>query len=162
MGSSAATRGSAPASGLRHPLALFAIVLLVINDHVLKRLFPGVLTGKLSDVAGLLFFPLFLQALWEALQQRRGRVFAPSFRVLALSTLATAVVFTLVKTWTPANDSYRVGLAALQWPARCVLAASGSHALPGLAPVALDRDPTDLFALPALAVTLWAGRRRTG
>jgi len=26
---------------------------LVVNDHVLKAAFPGLLTGKLSDVAGL-------------------------------------------------------------------------------------------------------------
>ena len=31
-----------------------------MNDHVLKHACPGVVTGKLSDFAGLFFFPLFL------------------------------------------------------------------------------------------------------
>ena len=40
-----------------HPVALAAIAVLVVNDHVLKSAYPGWLTGKLSDIAGLVFFP---------------------------------------------------------------------------------------------------------
>ncbi|MBR9859418.1 T9SS type A sorting domain-containing protein [bacterium] len=42
------------------PLFITALVLLFINDFFLKSAFPGVLTGKLSDFAGLFIFPLFL------------------------------------------------------------------------------------------------------
>lgn len=38
---------------LGHPVVLGAIVVLALNDHVLKARFPGWWTGKLSDVAGV-------------------------------------------------------------------------------------------------------------
>ena len=46
---------------LATPIAIFAIALLVVNDHVLKLACPGLVTGKLSDFAGLMFFPLCSQ-----------------------------------------------------------------------------------------------------
>ena len=54
-----------------HPLALISLVVLVLNDHLLKPLTPGWLTGKLSDVAGLLFFPFLLLALVDVIMRRR-------------------------------------------------------------------------------------------
>ena len=41
------------------PAFLSSVLLLLINDHVLKQLFHNWLTGKLSDVAGLFAFTLF-------------------------------------------------------------------------------------------------------
>lgn len=38
---------------------LVALVVLLVNDHVLKNAFPGVITGKLSDFAGLFAFAVF-------------------------------------------------------------------------------------------------------
>lgn len=38
---------------------LTALVLLLFNDFFLKQAFPSWFTGKLSDFAGLFFFPLF-------------------------------------------------------------------------------------------------------
>ena len=32
---------------LAHPIAIFAMALLVMNDHVLKAAYPGLVTGKL-------------------------------------------------------------------------------------------------------------------
>ncbi|MDP6933021.1 MAG: hypothetical protein QGG40_08885, partial [Myxococcota bacterium] len=49
---------SGPAEGLLHPAPLLALVVLVVNDHWGKGHLPAVLSGKLSDFAGLLFFPL--------------------------------------------------------------------------------------------------------
>src|SRR5690242_20127817 len=53
------------AGALLHPLPLAAVAVLAINDHLLKGagVLPGWLTGKLSDIAGLFFFPLLLTAL---------------------------------------------------------------------------------------------------
>lgn len=45
------------------PGFLLALVLLLVNDHVLKAAYPGWFTGKLSDFAGLFCFPLFFVAL---------------------------------------------------------------------------------------------------
>lgn len=44
---------------LLSPGFLLSLLILVVNDHVLKQLFHNWLTGKLSDVAGLFAFALF-------------------------------------------------------------------------------------------------------
>ncbi|MBX6387020.1 MAG: hypothetical protein IRZ07_29260, partial [Microbispora sp.] len=48
------------AAWLGHPATLTAIAVLLVNDHLLKHLWPGVVTGKLSDVAGMLVAPPLL------------------------------------------------------------------------------------------------------
>jgi hypothetical protein len=149
-----------PGVGLRHPIALFGLALLLVNDHWLKARFPGVITGKLSDVGGLLFFPQFLHALWEIGAPGRVRDRVRSHDALVGAAIATGIVFALVKVWGPANDAYRYGLAALQWPFRAIFSGIAGHGAPGLAPVSLQRDATDLVALPALVVAVWAGRSR--
>jgi hypothetical protein len=45
-----------------HPTSLIAIALLVINGHILKSFFPSHLTGKISDAAGLSFYPFLVTA----------------------------------------------------------------------------------------------------
>ena len=150
----AALERAAPGSALLGPVQLAAIALLVLNDQVLKRAFPGWVTGKLSDLAGLAFFPLFLQALWELGRPR------PSRRVLLICVLATGLVFAFVKTTAPGLAAFRWGLAALQWP---FLAAHDLWSRQGartLAPVGAVRDPSDLLALPMLWVAWVVGRRR--
>src|SRR5512138_134848 len=47
---------------LQHPATVSSILLLLINDHVLKTVSPSWLTGKLSDFAGLFFFPFIVAA----------------------------------------------------------------------------------------------------
>ncbi|MEM7035930.1 MAG: hypothetical protein AAF570_03050 [Bacteroidota bacterium] len=47
---------------LGHPLFIFSLALLLLNDFLLKSEFPGLLTGKLSDFAGLFAFPYFFSA----------------------------------------------------------------------------------------------------
>ena len=42
------------------PVYIFALVALLLNDYVLKRCWPGFLTGKLSDFAGLFACAVFL------------------------------------------------------------------------------------------------------
>lgn len=48
---------------LAHPLTTGAFAVLAVNDHFLKARYPGVLTGKLSDVAGLFGVTVVLGAL---------------------------------------------------------------------------------------------------
>ena len=43
-------------------LTLAAVLLLVVNDWVLKPRFHDAVTGKLSDLAGLAFAPVLLSA----------------------------------------------------------------------------------------------------
>lgn len=59
-----------------NPIFLTGLLVLVVNDHWLKMQYPGVLTGKLSDLAGLLIFPLFLAYIfpWRATGLRQHLV----------------------------------------------------------------------------------------
>jgi len=45
-------------------LFILGLLLLLLNDHILKYTFPSILTGKLSDFAGLFIFPMFLTFLF--------------------------------------------------------------------------------------------------
>ncbi|MFZ5445260.1 MAG: hypothetical protein ACOZQL_35045 [Myxococcota bacterium] len=149
------------AEGLLHPVALAAVGVLVLNDHWAKAQWPGVVTGKLSDVAGLVFFPLFLQAGVELVAAWRGRPWSPSRAVLVGAAVATALVFALVKTWAPATELYRVGLGLLRWPLDALIAIARAAPLPSTSRVMLVADATDLLALPAVALPVSLGWRRS-
>ena len=121
------------AGELCHPLPLLAVLLLAVNDGWLKgaHLLPTWLTGKLSDVAGLFFFPLLLAALMRGAAALFGRA-APAPRpgtCHVVAIIATAAGFTAVKLW-PA------------W-----------NAVVGRIWGAMVMDRTDLWALPVLALT---------
>jgi hypothetical protein len=47
---------------MQHPATWMSIALLLINDHVLKNINPSWVTGKLSDFAGIFFFPFIVAA----------------------------------------------------------------------------------------------------
>jgi hypothetical protein len=146
-----------PGEGLLHPVPLAAIALLVLNDHVFKARWPGWVTGKLSDVAGLVFFPLLLHALVARLPGVRA---ASPERLLLVCAIATALVFAAVKTWAPATRAYEIGLGLLQWPFRIAGALLRGEAPGGPRPVKLVRDPTDLLALPFVTVPILLQRKR--
>lgn len=139
---------------LLHPVSLAAIALLVVNDHVLKAAWPGLVTGKLSDVAGLVFFPLLLAAV---AQQVRPAL--PLRRTALMCALLTALVFAAIKLSPLAGDAYRAGLGALQWPLYALWALAHDRGLPALLRVALTPDPTDLLTLPAVLVAVWLAHR---
>ncbi|MFT3776498.1 MAG: hypothetical protein QM820_64985 [Minicystis sp.] len=120
---------SAWAGDLRRPLPLAAVAVLAVNDHVLKGagILPGWLTGKLSDVAGLFFFPILLVALARGAHRLlRGRDVADRRSLAAAAVIATGAVFTLLKLHAPFNA----------W----VTSVWGVNVM----------DPTDLWALPVL------------
>ena len=51
-----------------HPWTIASIVVLFINDQYLKYAYTSWLTGKLSDFAGLIFFPILLEPLIKSRQ----------------------------------------------------------------------------------------------
>jgi hypothetical protein len=129
-----------------HPATVAATFLLLVNDHLLKALWPGPVTGKLSDVAGLLVAPPVLAlAFLPALALTRAGPFSSVLARLAapVATVATGVGFTLVKTTEGGAE-----FASRVW----TLVAGPSRVL---------ADPTDLVALPALGVAwlVWRGCR---
>lgn len=108
---------------LASPGFALALVVLVLNDHVLKTAYPGWITGKLSDVAGLVLAPLLLGVLLTV-----WRVPRP----MLVAIVVVGLGFTLTK-------STVAGAAA----------ASDLWSLTGI-PTEMRADITDLLALPAL------------
>src|SRR3712207_2662164 len=108
---------------LAHPGAVLALVVLVVNDHVLKDAWPGWVTGKLSDVAGLVVAPLLLAVVLTLLR-------APQAVPVALA--ATGAGFTFCKT-----SAFGAAVTSDVW------------SLFGT-PTMIRADVTDLLALPAL------------
>lgn len=126
-------------------MTLAAVLVLVVNDWVLKARFPGVVTGKLSDLAGLAFAPVVLTAaigLLLAGLARLGARIDPSLtrRRLLVSIAATGAWFAAVKLSPEAATLLER-----------VLSVAGR-------PAAIQLDRTDLLALPALAIAYWIGR----
>jgi hypothetical protein len=157
----AAAKGRVPADGLLHPVALVALVALIVNDHWLKAAWPGPVSGRLSDVAGLILAPLLVQAIVETVLWAVHRPWGPSRTVLTAAVVLVGVGFALAKSVPLAADVYRVGLGILQWPFVAAGALISSASVPGVVPVAFVADPTDLVCLPALAFPIWLGRRRS-
>ena len=151
-----------PGDGLLEPLVLGALILLAVNDQLLKAASPGPVTGVLSDIAGLIVAPVALQAAWETGQWAVGRWRGPSSRLLAVAAVIVGVGFTALQLWPPATDLYRIGLGALQWPIAALVAALGGSPTPPVRPVVAVADVGDLVALPVMAVTTWwLARRRS-
>lgn len=124
---------------LSHPLALLSVFVLLINDHVLKVYVPSALTGKISDFAGLFFFPLLLGAILNLtanpLQIKPHRMAIGSFGF-------TAVWFSLIKTLPFFSALTGKFLSSLLF-----------------VPVQIVTDPGDLLALVML-IPAWKLRSR--
>lgn len=145
-------REPAPGSLLLEPCFQLALFLLVLNDHVLKSAVPGVITGKLSDMAGLALAPVLAASLGELVgarsTDRRSRI-----RQLAFWAVATALGFSAIELWEPAAQVYSQLLGAVQSLPRVVVA--GSTDRPIVWAVARHvADPADLLTLPFCAAGL--------
>ncbi len=116
-----------PAVALLHPLWVGALIVLVVNDHALKGtgLLPAAVTGKLSDVAGLVVAPMLLATVLRTAGRRA---------LIACHGLVGAV-FAAIQLWDPAANAWAGLMSAVGFPWQ-------------IAP-----DPTDLLALPALAAS---------
>ncbi|MBL8090790.1 MAG: hypothetical protein KF758_03640 [Anaerolineales bacterium] len=86
---------------LMHPLMLLSIFVLLVNDHVLKVHFPSALTGKISDFAGLFFFPILLSAILHFVLKSFQ---FQSRNITFTSFCFTAIYFSLIKTVPFFND----------------------------------------------------------
>ncbi|MEU4336568.1 hypothetical protein AB0F59_18375 [Micromonospora lupini] len=132
------TRDGAPTtlSWLCHPATLLALVVLVVNDHVLKAAFPGLVTGKLSDVAGLALAPPLVAVLLTLLVPR-----LPARAAAPVGLVVVGAGFAVVK-----SSGYAAELASSAWTA-----------LAG--PSLVRADWTDLLTLPALGLAWWSWTR---
>lgn len=128
------------ACALVHPLSMTAILLLMLNDHILRRFWPSWFTGKLGDLAWLFFFPFLMTMLLTCFIPAKGNKGKDLPALVAFSLVGG--VFTLAKT---VPGFHRLLIQTLE-------------ALLGL-PVSLRIDPSDLVALPSLLLA-WLVYRR--
>jgi len=145
-GSEGPGRRALPAGELLDPVALAAVLLLVVNDWLLKGRAPPALTGKLSDLAGLVCAPLIATAALDTMLWLAARLGAPvdfSLRrwKLAAAAAAVGIAFITVKLSPDAARAVERAAAAVGLGWR-------------IAP-----DPGDLVVFPALALAVWLGRR---
>lgn len=151
-----------PAAGgaLLHPLMLLSLVVLVVNDHVIKHHWPGVLSGKLSDFAVMVLLPLFLHGLVELAHQKLSRPLSSvaSARWLLGCLVVSSLIFGLPEVWQPAELAYRYGAAALRYPLQLLWALLHGHASRPFVPVRATADVTDLLAVPMALVAWRVGR----
>jgi len=146
---------------LTHPVVWLSIAILVINDHYLKDHVGGWIPGKLSDFAGLVFFPLVLAGVLDLVSVRMGSPLSESGRrrVVRWTCACTGIVFAAIQLSETAATAYRYAVAALQWPYHALVALVSNRPSPALAPVDHTADPSDLVALIILIVPLWLSTR---
>jgi hypothetical protein len=127
------------------PVAL-AIGVTLLNDFFLKTSpYAGFVTGKLSDVFGLFFFPFFVYDVFRLLDRRRShRTPACELLTFAGICMAAGVAFAALKC-TDSFAAYYIDLYAALFDMR----------------VGVTMDHTDLFALPALVAAYGYFRART-
>ena len=146
------------------PVAIASLALLVLNDHVFKAAARGtefgVVTGKLSDVAGMIFFPVLVVAGIELLARGRRSFSGPKPRSAVVVAFVVATVFGLTKVSTIAGQFYAMTWAIMQWPFRAGLALWSHNAVPVLRPVAHVVDPTDVVAIVGVLYVMWQTGRR--
>lgn len=144
-----------PVEEFAHPWPLLAMALLGVNDHLLKGSgwLPGWMTGKLSDFAGLFFFPLFVTAavdtlLYLAFRITRGRTRGYSLKMWKLyaAVAFTAILFVPLKlsdTWGTLYIRAMHVLDVFDW----------------LGGFQVTKDPTDIVAVVMFPLVIWLGRR---
>jgi hypothetical protein len=132
-----------------HPVALMSLGVLLVNDRWLKFAWPGFVTGKLSDCAGLVLLPIGLLSLTEILRRICRRPLG--WRYDALMCVALSVCgFVFVKVAPAGNDAYAWAIGAIRWPLQAL---SHLDSAQEIRPILVSRDRTDLLAL---AITPWA------
>ncbi|MCF6467576.1 hypothetical protein FAF44_03995 [Nonomuraea sp. MG754425] len=104
---------------LCHPVTIAGVVVLLVNDHLLKQSWPGFVTGKLSDVAGLVVAP----ALVALLFLRRADLAA---------TVLTGALFTVVKTTETGAELASHAWTLVGGPSRVLVDPTDLLALPAL------------------------------
>lgn len=158
------SRHDAPGAALLHPISVASLLVLGLNDHVLKRVAPGFLSGKLSDFAGVVLLPLFLHAAFEVAVARWRAPPSPelSNRALQVCLVLGLTAFALPELWPAAETFYRHAFGVAHWPFRAARALVSARPIPGVVPVQATADVTDLLALPMGFVAHAIGRRRAG
>ena len=131
---------------------------MVINDNLFKgnpEWFPPLFAGKLSDVAGLFFFPALLSALAALMLGR------PSRSAIWIGACATVVAFTAIQLHHGAADAYVATLSWIRIPVEALRIVISEGDLKWERPsLRHTMDPADLWTLPAAMAGAWHTDRR--
>ena len=130
-------------AALAHPVTLVALALLLVNDIVLKALFPGAWAmGKLSDLAWVTFAPPLLAFALSFAVPKRSAAGRRAALVVAYGGLP--LLYAAFNTFAPVHDAIMSALL--------IGAESGALGSP--------MDATDSLVIPfGLALAIWARRR---
>lgn len=150
---------------LLHPVFWAALAILLVNDHVLKGagLLPALLTGKLSDLAGLIVAPWLVVTTFGALgaRTRAARTLAFALVVLPFALtkaspmcaawldLAMRALGLGWRTWSDPTDLVALAVLPLTWHLTTPRAARPSQS----AARALERAGVVLGAAACLATS---------
>jgi hypothetical protein len=136
-------RRRTPGDLLVRPLAVVALMTLIVNDHIIKPRWPGLLSGKLSDIAGLVFLPLLIVSVYEVTRAAAHRPWQMGRRGVVAVAVAVVIGFAATKLSTAVAAGYGDVLGWLRWP----LIGHWSQ-------VSISQDPRDVICAPA-AVLAW-------
>ena len=129
-------------------MPIVAVAVLALNDRVLKHDFGNALTGKLSDVAGLVFLPLLMVAIVELSRSVRHVEWRASARTLGVSLVSVGLVFACAKVSPAIAHLCGDLLGYVRYPVRR-----------SFERVTITHDVSDLVALPALLFAWFDGSR---
>jgi hypothetical protein len=118
---------------LYQPLTIFSILILFINDHLLRIYFPSWITGKLGDIAWLYFSPFALAALISLIIPHSQK-----YRSKLIPAISFGLIFSL---FTFANTSIYFNQLLVQFASSLFKTA-----------IIITLDPSDLLALPSLGI----------
>lgn len=144
---------------LLSPLFIIPVLVLIANDHFLKEMWPGLITGKLSDLAGMCFFPVLMVAIVEAscfLIDKR--IYATPYWFTTASMIV-AVGFALVKLVQPLADAYAYSVGALRWVIVAPVNQLLGESTPPITKIVIINDPTDVLMIVGVLVGVWIGYR---
>ncbi len=143
-----------PGDLMIHPVCVVAIVVLIVNDHILKSLQPGFVTGKLSDVSGVLLLPVLATSTAEVLAWLLGRWHLARRPVFWACCASVAIGFTAAKGLTPVGSAYGDVLGVVRWTVLAPVRFAESLPLGQPQGVAVAHDPTDIAVVP-MAIIGW-------
>ena len=134
MGEARVTRGDY----LLSLVFLASLGLLLLNDFLLKPYYPSSLSGILSDLAGMVFFPIFFVAIAEFIAVILPKSPLATPRWFYVATALVAFLLVSVKFTDLGQEAYRALVAPLMDTPVAGLTVGGGGAV---------SDPWDLLAL---------------
>lgn len=140
---------------------LGSLTLLLVNDFIIKRVAPGTLSGKVSDLTGPIVASLLIVAGVEVAARAggRGRWAQPWWFALSAGTVVG--LFALIKLTA-------AGARAYSWVTDTLIAGAGTIASPlgwhiGSRPSGVVADAADvLLATLTIPIVTWVGLRWRG